>query len=57
MIDDIIEEAKKTYSEMSLLELLAYENVLRRRLYEGRPDNKLKILDEMLCSEIQKKLQ
>ena len=57
MIDDIIAEAKETYNKMSLLELLAHENEMRKLLHTRRLDNKLKVLYEILSSEIEKKLQ
>lgn len=58
-MDDIIAEASKQYSKMSLLELLTYENAMNKLIHSGRsvPENALKKLYESLCSEIEKKLQ
>jgi hypothetical protein len=54
--DEVIEEATKTYSRMSLLELLAHENIMEKLLYMGRFDNNLKRLHRALSSEIEIKL-
>lgn len=58
-MDDIITEAMKQYSKMSLLELLAYENAMNKLLYsEGfKPNNNLRILYEILRTVIDKRLR
>ncbi len=57
MVDEIIAEAKETYSRMSLLELLAHENSMMKLLHVRRPDNMLKRLYQTLCSEIETRLK
>jgi hypothetical protein len=56
MIDDIIEEAKEIYSRMSLIELLAEENMMIAFLHNKSNDNVRKKLHEVLGIEIQRKL-
>lgn len=57
IIDEMVAEAKETYSKMSLLELLAHENAMRKLMYSGRINSKLRVLYKILSSEIERKLQ
>ncbi len=57
MMDEIIEEAVKRYSKMSLKELLAEENLMARLLHMGRYDNTAKRLHTILRSEMERKLR
>jgi len=56
MIDDIIDEAKEIYSRMSLIELLAEENMMVEFLHRKSTDNIRKKLHEVLRIEIERKL-
>lgn len=57
-MDEIIAEAKENYSRMSLLKLLAHENEMNRRIHSAElGKNQLKILYQILCEEIEKKLR
>ncbi len=56
IIDDIIEEARTMYSKMSLLELLTEENVVTELLHRRAHDHVRKKLQEIIRSEVEKKL-
>jgi hypothetical protein len=56
MIDDIIEEARAMYSKLSLIELLAEENVITELLHRRTQDHVRKKLQEIIRSEVEKKL-
>ena len=56
IIDDIIEEAKVMYSKMSLLELLAEENIVAELLHGRVHDPVRKKLQKIVRSEIERKL-
>jgi hypothetical protein len=57
MMDEIIEEAAKRYSEMPLIDLLAEENLMAKLSYIGRHDNTAKRLHTILRSELERKLR
>jgi hypothetical protein len=57
MMDEIVEEVKGMYTKMSLLELLAEENMLTALLYRGKAERVGKKLQEVLLSEIEKRLR
>ncbi len=56
IIDEIIEEAKAMYSKMPLLELLAEENVITELLHRRAHDPVRKKLQEIIRSEVERKL-
>ncbi len=56
IIDDIIEEARIMYGRMSLLELLTEENVITELLHRRTHDPVRKKLQEIIRSEVKKKL-
>ncbi|HLE34420.1 MAG TPA: hypothetical protein VI698_00880 [Nitrososphaerales archaeon] len=56
IIDDIIEEAKIMYSKMSLLELLAEENIIAELLHRRARDPVRKKLQEIIRFEVERKL-
>ena len=56
IIDDIIDEARIMYSKMSLLELLKEENVVTELLHRRGHDHVRKKLQEIIRSEVEKKL-
>jgi hypothetical protein len=57
IVDEIVEEAKEMYSKMSLLELLAEENMVTEFLHKKRMDNARRRLREILRVEIEKRLR
>ena len=56
IIDDILEEARTMYSKMSLLELLTEENIIAELLHRREHDQVRKKLQEIIRSEVEKKL-
>ena len=56
IFDDMIEEAKDMYNKMSLLELLAEENTIAELLHRNSHDPVRKRLQEIIRSEIERKL-
>jgi hypothetical protein len=56
IIDDIIEEARAMYGKMPLLELLTEENVITELLHRRANDPVRQKLQEIIRSEVEKKL-
>jgi hypothetical protein len=57
IMEEIIRETKQTYSRMSLLELLAEENMMTEFLHRRSFDPIRKRLQEILRSEVERKLR
>ena len=57
LMDVIIEEAAKRYSNISLIELLMEENLMARLSYMGRYDTTAKRLHTILRSALERKLR
>jgi hypothetical protein len=55
--DNMLTVAIEMYRKMSLKELLAEENMMAKLFHTGRYDNALKKLHQILCLEIETRLQ